>query len=56
MHSRIDDTKTFPAINMTTNSSHYNVSYYMKDDHGTAHVSVMDKWGDAAAVTTTVNL
>ena len=56
VHSRIDDTKTFPAINKTTNSSHYNVSYYMKDDHGTAHVSVMDKWGNAAAVSTTVNL
>ena len=56
VHSRIDDTKTFPAINTTTNSSHYNVSYYMKDDHGTAHVSVIDKWGNAAAVSTTVNL
>ena len=56
VHSRIDDTKTYPAFDKKTNSSHYNVSYYMKDDHGTAHVSVVDKWGNAAAVTTTVNL
>lgn len=56
VHKRIDDGKTFPAYDPITNTSHYNVSFYIKDDHGTAHVSVMDKWGNAAAVTTTVNL
>ena len=56
VHSKIDDTKTFSAFNKITNSSHYNVSYYLNDDHGTAHVSVVDKWGNAAAVSTTVNL
>ena len=56
VHSRIDDTKTYPAVDKITNANHYNVSYYMKDDHGTSHICVVDKWGNAAAVTTTVNL
>jgi len=56
VHSRIDDTKTYPAVDKITNTNHYNVSYYMKDDHGTSHICVVDKWGNAAAVTTTVNL
>ncbi|KAI1296701.1 Glutathione hydrolase 1 proenzyme [Halotydeus destructor] len=45
----IDDDKTFET-------DHYGSIYHARDDHGTAHVSVIDAQGNAVSVTTTVNL
>lgn len=40
--------------------THHNVSYYAEhfshEDHGTTHISVLAKNGDAVAVTTSINL
>lgn len=44
-----NDNKTF------NNFKHYGANYTLKDDHGTAHVSVLSKNGDAISVTTTIN-
>ncbi|CAG2121302.1 unnamed protein product, partial [Medioppia subpectinata] len=47
----IDDSKTFPS-----DSDHYDTTpVFMSEDHGTAHASVVDSFGNAVAVTTTVN-
>ncbi|RWS01477.1 gamma-glutamyltranspeptidase 1-like isoform X2 [Dinothrombium tinctorium] len=45
--SRIVENRTFEP-------SYYG-DVFMKDDHGTAHVSVIDQFGNAAAVSTTIN-
>lgn len=42
--------------NETHDSYYYGGIEYFKDDHGTAHVSVVDAEGNAAAVTSSVNL
>lgn len=42
--------------NRTHSPVYYGVSEYFADDHGTAHVSVIDKDGNSIAVTTSVNL
>lgn len=42
--------------NVTHNSEYYGGVQYFQNDHGTAHVSVVDGQGNAAAVTTSVNL
>jgi len=36
--------------------AHYGAVHYSVDDHGTAHVSIIAPNGDAAAITSTVNL
>lgn len=50
IHNRINDSQTYNSY------SHYGADVYIKEDHGTAHVSVIDKYGNAAAVSTTVNM
>ena len=45
----IDDSRTYEP-------SHYGTVSVMKNDHGTAHVSVVDSEGNAAAVSTTINM
>ena len=48
---RINDSYT------VNNASFYGADYYeAPKDHGTAHVAVMDKDGEAVSVTSTVNL
>lgn len=42
--------------NVTHSPDYYGGVQYFQDDHGTAHVSVVDKEGNAVAVTTSVNL
>lgn len=42
--------------NETHNDSRYGGDEYFSEDHGTAHVSVLDSEGNAVAVTTSVNL
>jgi len=46
--SLIRDDKTFSP-------GHYGVKVSMKEDHGTAHVSVVDEYGNVAAATSTIN-
>jgi gamma-glutamyltranspeptidase/glutathione hydrolase/leukotriene-C4 hydrolase len=46
----IDDTKTY-----SINSGRYGNTIHVVEDHGTAHVSVIDKFGNAAAVSSTIN-
>ncbi|KAH8119485.1 gamma-glutamyltranspeptidase-domain-containing protein [Phellopilus nigrolimitatus] len=62
---RIDEisTKSFGklvSVNITDDTTHtaeyYNPVYDAIEDHGTSHVSVVDKNGMAAAITSTVNL
>ncbi|GAA5977199.1 hypothetical protein JCM10908_004892 [Rhodotorula pacifica] len=36
--------------------SYYNPQFDILDDHGTTHLSVIDQWGGAVSLTTTVNL
>uniref|UniRef100_A0A1B6C3P5 Gamma-glutamyltransferase n=1 Tax=Clastoptera arizonana TaxID=38151 RepID=A0A1B6C3P5_9HEMI len=47
---KILDNKTFDDPN------HYGAVFYNKEDHGTAHISVISPNGDSVAVTSTVNL
>lgn len=42
--------------NQTHGNDYYGGSEYFSEDHGTAHVSVIDSEGNAAAVTSSVNL
>lgn len=42
--------------NTTHESAYYGSLDYFSEDHGTAHVSVLDSDGNAAAVTTSINL
>jgi gamma-glutamyltranspeptidase/glutathione hydrolase/leukotriene-C4 hydrolase len=37
------------------NSPSTNQFRSLPEDHGTSHISVIDKWGNAVAMTTTVN-
>jgi gamma-glutamyltranspeptidase/glutathione hydrolase/leukotriene-C4 hydrolase len=51
IRDKIDDKKTYPS-----DSGHYdNSQAFLHEDHGTAHVSVVDGEGNAVSVTTTVN-
>ena len=50
IHSRITDDKTFQ------DPEYYGAVTAQRDDHGTAHMSVLSPDGDAVAVTSTVNL
>lgn len=36
--------------------SYYHPRFDVKEDHGTTHLSTIDKWGSAVALTSTVNL
>ncbi|KAF5293555.1 hypothetical protein FQA39_LY03040 [Lamprigera yunnana] len=47
---KINDNKTY------NNASYYGGVFYNKEDHGTAHMSVLAANGDAVSVTSTVNL
>jgi gamma-glutamyltranspeptidase/glutathione hydrolase/leukotriene-C4 hydrolase len=40
----------------SNNASHYGAVYYTPEDHGTAHVSVLARNGDAVLATSTINL
>ncbi|KAI2810184.1 hypothetical protein BLOT_001342 [Blomia tropicalis] len=51
VHSRINDNQTY-----SSSSGYYYAEVYQNFDHGTAHVSVLDKHGNAVGVTSTVNL
>lgn len=48
---KINDATTYPS-----KSGFYDVDSFQELDHGTAHVSVLDKHGNAVAASTTVNL
>ena len=48
VRNKISDDKT-----LTTES--YGAKYEMKEDHGTSHISVLARNGDAVSVTSTVN-
>ncbi|XP_014274888.1 glutathione hydrolase 1 proenzyme isoform X3 [Halyomorpha halys] len=47
---RINDTRTYNEPN------YYGAVFYNQEDHGTAHISVLSKDGDAVSVTSTINL
>ena len=50
VHNRINDSQTYDDPN------HYGAQVYMTGDKGTSHVSVIDKYGNAASVSSTVNM
>lgn len=45
----LKDNRTFKDVR------HYGANYELTEDHGTAHISVLSKNGDAVAVTSTIN-
>jgi len=49
-YANIDPDRTF------SNASHYGAKHYTPQDHGTAHVSVLDDAGNAVSATSTINL
>ncbi|XP_054161799.1 scoloptoxin SSD14-like [Oppia nitens] len=50
VHNDIDDRQTY------NDSKHYGPRIFMSEDHGTSHVSVIDKYGNAVAISATVNM
>lgn len=42
--------------NSTHDTAYYGLQHDTPIDHGTTHLSVLDKWGGAASITSTVNL
>lgn len=42
--------------NATHDAAYYGLKHDTPIDHGTTHLSVLDQWGGAASVTSTVNL
>ncbi|BGP49944.1 hypothetical protein JCM10450v2_005849 [Rhodotorula kratochvilovae] len=49
VRANITDDRTHPL-------SYYNPQFDILEDHGTTHLSTIDQWGGAVALTTTVNL
>jgi gamma-glutamyltranspeptidase / glutathione hydrolase / leukotriene-C4 hydrolase len=49
IRSQIDDARTYADF------AHYGAYTENKEDHGTAHISVLAPNGDAIAVTSTIN-
>ncbi|KAI5100081.1 glutathione hydrolase 1 proenzyme [Silurus meridionalis] len=41
--------------NTTQNESYYEPEYFLPENHGTSHISVLDKDGNAVAATSTIN-
>ncbi|MBW0465985.1 hypothetical protein O181_005700 [Austropuccinia psidii MF-1] len=58
IHSKSYGRKIYEKIddNTTYEYQHYQPKYDFHEDHGTSHLSVVDKHGSAVALTTTVNL
>jgi gamma-glutamyltranspeptidase/glutathione hydrolase/leukotriene-C4 hydrolase len=50
-----DEIRRLIDVRTYNNVSHYGANYYNKEDHGTAHVSILAPNGDAIAVTNTIN-
>jgi len=50
IRQNINDSRTY------TDPGYYGAVNYSGDDHGTAHVSIIAPNGDAASITSTVNL
>lgn len=45
-----------PPQDRTHHLAYYNPQFDVLEDHGTTHMSTMDQWGGAVALTSTVNL
>lgn len=50
IREQITENETF------SDPAHYGAVFYAKDNHGTAHISILTPNGDAVSVTSTVNL
>ena len=55
MNSLRQSTNDFSVLPIEKYGGIYNVKYSSKTDHGTTHLSVIDKNGNAIALTTTIN-
>ena len=44
------------SSNQTFNLTHYKPAFELKMDTGTSHISVIDQYGNAVALTATINL
>ncbi|OCF59095.1 gamma-glutamyltransferase [Kwoniella mangroviensis CBS 10435] len=51
-----DEKRGMISDNQTHEIDYYGLQHDTPIDHGTTHLSVLDKWGGAASVTSTVNL
>lgn len=49
IRTTIEDNRTYQHY------QHYGAKYAIVDDHGTSHISVLAKNGDAISVTSTIN-
>ncbi|WVQ76804.1 gamma-glutamyltransferase [Cryptococcus sp. DSM 104548] len=58
VHSKqwADDVRAKITDNTTHSADYYGLQYDTPIDHGTTHISVADRWGGAASVTSTINL
>lgn len=50
IYHQINDSRTYQ------DPEHYGAKTYTKDNHGTAHISVLAPNGDAVSVTSTINI
>ena len=48
--------KKISDYSTSSDPSYYGAVNYTRDDHGTAHVSIIAPNGDAASITSTVNI